>query len=168
MPWLGGQYSAQWSGQRFSTTNIYSTFNPRLTSDLSLSYTQPLLRDFGIDSFRYQIAVSRANRDLSDIDLRRTVVSTERTVRNAYWQLVYARSFLEVQRQSLALAEESLRNNRRRVEVGTMAPIDIVEAENEVARNIEAADSSRGGPRARRGPAADCGCSTRTPPSSGR
>ena len=137
VPWLGGQYSAQWSGQRFATTNIYSTFNPRLTSDLSLSYTQPLVRDFGIDAFRHQIAISRANRDLSDIDLRRTVVSTERTVRNAYWQLVFARSFLDVQRQSLALAEESLRNNRRRVEVGTMAPIDIVEAENEVARNIE-------------------------------
>ena len=51
---------------------------------------------------------------------------------------MFARSFLEVQRQSLALAEESLRNNRTRVEVGTMAPIDIVEAENEVARNIEA------------------------------
>ena len=82
--------------------------------------------------------MTRANRDLSEIDLRHAIVSTERNVRNAYWQLVFARSSLEVQRQSLALAEESLRNNRTRVEVGTMAAIDIVEAENEVARNIEA------------------------------
>ena len=137
VPLMGGQYSAQWNGTRTSTTNIFSTFNPVLRSNLSLSYTQPLLRNFGIDGFRQQIAVTRANRDLSEIDLRRTVVSTARTVRNAYWQLVFARSFLEVQRQSLELAEESLRNNRTRVEVGTMAPIDIVEAENEVARNIE-------------------------------
>ena len=138
VPWMGGRYSASWSGQRQSTTNVFSTFNPILESNLSLNYTQPLLRNFGIDSFRQNIAITRANRDLSDIDLRRTVVSTERTVRNAYWQLVFALSFLEVQRQSLELAEESLRNNRTRVEVGTMAPIDIVEAENEVARNIEA------------------------------
>ena len=138
VPWMGGRYSARWSGQRQSTTNVFSTFNPILESNLSLNYTQPLLRNFSIDSFRQNIAITRANRDLSDIDLRHTVVSTERTVRNAYWQLVFARSFLEVQRQSLALAEESLRNNRTRVEVGTMAPIDIVEAENEVARNIEA------------------------------
>ena len=138
VPWMGGRYSASWSGQRQSTTNVFSTFNPMLESNLSLNYTQPLLRNFGIDSFRQNIAVARANRDLSDIDLRRTVVSTERTVRNAYWQLVFALSFLEVRRQSLELAEESLRNNRTRVEVGTMAPIDIVAAENEVARNIEA------------------------------
>ena len=138
VPWKGGQYSASWNGQRSSTTSIFTSFNPRLSSDLNLNYTQPLLRDFGIDGFRQNIAVTRANRDISDIDLRRIVVLTERTVRNAYWQLVFARSFLEVQLQSLELAEESLRNNRTRVEVGTMAPIDIVEAENEVARNIEA------------------------------
>ena len=138
VPWMGGQYSVRWDGQRSSTTNIFSSFDPILRSNLNLNYTQPLLRNFGIDGFRQQIAITRANRDLSDIDLRRTVVSPERTVRNAYWQLVFARSFLEVQRQSLALAEESLRNNRTRVEVGTMAPIDIVEAEAEVARNSEA------------------------------
>jgi outer membrane protein TolC len=138
VPWKGGQYSAGWTGRRSTTTNVFTSFNPLVESNLNLNYTQPLVRNFGIDGFRQQIAVSRANRDISDIELRRIVVLTERTVRNAYWELVFARSFLEVQRQSLALAEESLRNNRTRVEVGTMAPIDIVEAENEVARNIEA------------------------------
>ena len=138
VPWKGGQYSARWTGGRSTSTNVFNQYNPYLQSNLSLNYTQPLVRDFGIDGFRQQIAVTRANRDLSEIDLRHAVVSTERNVRNAYWQLVFARSFLEVQRQSLALAEESLRNNRTRVEVGTMAAIDIVEAENEVARNVEA------------------------------
>ena len=138
LPWKGGQYSAQWIGGRSTSTNVFNQYDPYLQSNLSLNYTQPLVRDFGIDGFRQHIAVTRANRDLSEIDLRHAIVSTERNVRNAYWQLVFARSFLEVQRQSLALAEESLRNNRTRVEVGTMAAIDIVEAENEVARNIEA------------------------------
>ena len=138
VPWKGGQYSARWIGGRSSSTNVFNQYNPYLQSNLSLNYTQPLVRDFGIDGFRQQIAVTRADRDLSDINLRHAVVSTERTVRNAYWLLVFARSFLEVQRQSLALAEESLRNNRTRVEVGTIAPIDIVETENEVARNVAA------------------------------
>ena len=138
LPWAGGQYSVSWAGSHSSTTNIFTSFNPILRSNLDLNYTQPLLRNLGIDGFRQQVAITRANRDLSDIQLRQTVVQTERNVRNAYWELVFARDFLAVQRQSLDLAEESLRNNRTRVEVGTMAPIDIVEAEAEVARNFEA------------------------------
>ncbi len=137
VPWAGGRYTASWNGSHSSTTNVFSSFDPILRSTVRLNYTQPLLRNLKIDGPRRQIAITRANRDLSDIDLRRTIVQTQRVVRNAYWELVYAQSFLEVQRQSLELAEESLRNNRTRVEVGTMAPIDIVEAESEVARNEE-------------------------------
>ena len=137
VPWAGGRYTASWNGSHSSTTNVFSSFDPILRSTVRLNYTQPLLRNLKIDGPRQQIAITRANRDLSDIDLRRTIVQTQRVVRNAYWELVYAQSFLEVQRQSLELAEESLRNNRTRVEVGTMAPIDIVEAESEVARNEE-------------------------------
>ncbi|MDP7477955.1 MAG: TolC family protein [Vicinamibacterales bacterium] len=138
VPWAGGRYSASWDNSHSSTTNIFSSFDPILRSNLNLSYTQPLLRNLRIDGPRQQIAITRANREISDIQLRRTIVQTERNVRNAYWELVFAQSFLEVPQQSLALAEESLRNNRTRVEVGTMAPIDIVEAESEVARNDEA------------------------------
>ena len=74
-----------------------------------------------IDGNRHRIAITRANREISDIQLHRTIVQTQRNVRNAYWGLVFTQSFLAVQRQSLELAEESLRNNRTRVEVGTMA-----------------------------------------------
>ena len=138
VPVAGGRYSVSWDGSHSSTTNIFSSFDPILRSNFNASYTQPLLRNLRIDSNRHQIAITRANREISDIQLRRTIVQTQRDVRNAYWGLVFAQSFLQVQRQSLELAEESLRNNRTRVEVGTMAPIDIVEAEAEVARNEEA------------------------------
>ena len=137
VPWAGGRYSVNWDGSHSSTNSIFTSFDPVLQSNLRLSYTQPLLRNLGIDGPRLQIAITRANREISDIQLVRTVVQTQRNVRYAYWGLVFARSFLEVQRQSLELAEDSLRNNRTRVEVGTMAPIDIVEAESEVARNEE-------------------------------
>ena len=137
VPWAGGRYSVSWDGSHSSTNSIFTSFDPLLQSNLRLTYNQPLLRNLGIDGPRLQIAITRANREISDIQLRRTVVQTQRNVRYAYWGLVFAQSFLEVQRQSLELAEESLRNNRTRVEVGTMAPIDIVEAESEVARNEE-------------------------------
>ena len=137
LPWAGGRYSASWDGARSTTTSIFTAVYPQLRSNLSLNYTQPLLRNLRIDGPRLQIAITRANREISDIQLRRAIVQTRRTVRNAYWDLVFAQSFLEVQRQSLDLSQESLRGNRRRVEVGTMAPIDIVQAESEVARNEE-------------------------------
>ena len=138
MPWEGGSYTAAWDGSRRTTTSFFSSFNPALRSNLRLSYTQPLLRNFTIDAGRQQVAVATTNREIADVGLRQTIALTERSVRNAYWDLVFAIAFLDVQRQSLELAEESLRNNRARVEVGTMAPIDIVEAEAEVARNKEA------------------------------
>ncbi len=138
MPWAGGSYAAAWDGSRRTTTSFFSSFNPALSSNLRLSYTQPLLRNLPIDAARQQVTVATTNREIADLGLRQTIASTERSVRNAYWDLVFAIAFLDVQRQSLELAEESLRNNRARVEVGTMAPIDIVEAEAEVARNQEA------------------------------
>jgi outer membrane protein len=136
LPW-GGNYSVGWDGVRSTTTNIFSNFSPQLRSSLALSYNQPLLRGFSIDNIRQQLQVSMKNREISEIDLRETIAVTTRGVRNAYWDLAYAIGSLEVQRQSLELARESLRNNRARVEIGTMAPIDIVEAEAEVAQREE-------------------------------
>ena len=138
LPW-GGNYTIGWNGTRSTTTNVFSNFSPQLRSSLSLSYTQPLLRNFSIDGMRQQLEISERNRDISDIDLERTLAATLRSVRNAYWELVFARASLEVQQQSLELALESLRNTSARVEIGTMAPIDIVEAEAEVATREEAA-----------------------------
>jgi outer membrane protein TolC len=98
-----------------------------------------------VDGARQQLIVSKANREISDIDLRQSVLTTIRTVKYAYWDLKATQNALRVARQSLDLARESLRNNRTRVEVGTMAPIDVVEAEAEVARreeNVIVADNS--------------------------
>jgi outer membrane protein TolC len=137
LPWGGASYSASWDSLRSKTTNTFSSFNPVLRTNFNLNFVQPLLRNFKIDSSRYQLLISSKNREVSDVQLRETVVQTIRQVKNAYWDLVYAISFLEVQEQSLDLAKESLKNNKIRVKVGTMAPIDIIEAEVEVARNEE-------------------------------
>ena len=72
------------------------------------------------------------------MDLQQTIALTERNVKSAYWDYKYALASLDVARQSLELAHESLRNTRTRVEIGTLAPIDVIEAEAEVAQREEA------------------------------
>jgi outer membrane protein TolC len=109
-----------------------------LRSNLDAQIVQPLLRNFRIDPLRQQVLLNNKQREIADVQLRQSVAQTTRNVRNSYWDLVAAIANHNVQQQSLELARESLRNNRTRVEVGTMAPIDIVEAEAEVARNEEA------------------------------
>jgi outer membrane protein len=139
LPWYGTQYSAGWQNGRLSTDLTNQQFNPSLTSNLSFDVSQPLLRNFRTDSNRTNLLVTRKQREITDVALQQTIVQTTRQVRNAYWDLVYARANLNVQQQSLDLSRQTLRDNRTRVEVGTMAPIDIVRAEAEVARNEEAA-----------------------------
>lgn len=134
LPW-GGNYTANWNSSRFTTTNLFSSFSPQLSSNLNLQFTQPLLRNFQIDQIRQQVAVSRKSRELSDIQLESIITQTLRNVRNAYWDLSYSINNLTAQQESLALSQRSLKDNQKRVEIGTMAPIDIVQAQAEVATN---------------------------------
>src|SRR6185312_2121043 len=102
---------------------------------LNLQYQQPLLRNLSMDSIRQQVALSKKSRNLSDINLQTVVTLTARNVRNAYWDLSYAINNLKAQQESLELSQQSLKDNQKRVEIGTMAPIDIVQAQAEVASN---------------------------------
>ncbi len=136
LPW-GANYTANWNNARFTTTDPTNTFNPRVQSNLSLNFTQPLLRNRSIDQIRQAVASSRKFRDLSDIQLNSIIIQTTRGVRNAYWDLTTSINNLKAQQESLTLAQQSLKDNQKRVEIGTMAPIDIVQAQAEVASNEE-------------------------------
>ena len=138
VPWGGGNYSLSLNGGKVTTSAIDSRYNPQLSSNLSARYVQPLLRNFKIDAFRQQIMTSQNNQVIADIDLRQQVTVTSQAVRNAYFDLIGAVEGHKVSVQSLQLAQESLKNNQTKVEVGTLAPIDIIEAEAEVASNEEA------------------------------
>jgi outer membrane protein TolC len=134
----GTSYALGWDASRFTSNNIFTNFDPRLRSSLRFSLTQPLLRNRATDSRRTQLAVSKRNREISDVELREAVVQTVRNVKNAYWDLKATIANLDVQHSSLNLALQTLKDNRARVTAGTMAAIDVVEAEAEVARNEEA------------------------------
>jgi outer membrane protein len=133
LPWGGGDFAVQFNNLKQVTSNIFANFNPTFTSNLSATYTQPLLRGFTIDGTRQQLRVTAINRDISEIQVRSTLATTVANVRNAYWELLFALQALDVARGSLDLAEKLVQDNRARVEVGTMAPLDVVQAEAEAA-----------------------------------
>ena len=137
LPW-GGTYQVGLTGSRRATNAPRSVFSPQITSDFSAVYTQPLLQGLFIDANRQSILQSRNQQEIVDIQLTETVTQTSRVVRNAYLNLVAAIAGLDVARQSLQVAQQQLENNQRRVEVGTIAPIENVAAEAEVARTEEA------------------------------
>ena len=136
--WGGGSYDVRWNNTRSTTSNFFQSFNPQLNTNVQATYIQPLLRNFRIDGARQQLLVSQKNREITDTQLEQSIAVTVRNVRNAYYDLMGAIASLAVQRQSLDLARQSLKDNRARVEIGTMAPLDIVQAEAEVATREEA------------------------------
>jgi outer membrane protein len=138
LPWGGGDFQVFWNNSRTDTTNIFANFNPSYVTNLNAQFTQPLLRGFGIDLTRQQLLVTRINRAISDVQLRGTITATLASVRNAYWELVFATASVGVARQSLALAEKLVEDNQARVEAGAMAPIDVVQAEAEAASRRQA------------------------------
>jgi outer membrane protein TolC len=144
VPWGGGNLGVSLENRRQATTSLTATVNPQYTPNWATQYTQPLLRDFQIDSTRQQLLVTRINQDVSDIQLQQTIVNTLANVRNAYWDYVFAVQSVEVARQSLALAEELLRNNQTKVEIGTMAPIDVVQAQSQAAQQRQALVTAEG------------------------
>jgi outer membrane protein len=134
IPWTGGNTSIQFNNNRQATDNIFSNFNPSFTTSFNASVSQPLLRNLVIDGTRQQLRVSAINREMTDIQLRAAVLTLLSNVRNSYWELLYAVQAVDVARGSLELAEKLVQDNRARVEVGTMAPTEIISAEAEVAQ----------------------------------
>ncbi len=96
-----GSYQVLFNNGRTTTNNVFTSFDPQLTSNISATYTQPLLRNFKIDGTRQQLLVSQKNREISDTQLQQSIAQTVRNVRNAYYDLMYAIGNLNVQRQSL-------------------------------------------------------------------
>jgi outer membrane protein TolC len=133
LPWYGGSLTTTWNNRKQESTNLFTTFTPQFNTSISATYVQPLLRGLTIDLTRQQLRVTQINRDISDVQLRATITNTLANVRNAYWDLLAAQQAVEVARQSVALADKLVEDNKIRVEVGALAPIDIVQAEAEAA-----------------------------------
>ena len=134
----GGDLRLDFTNRRTSTNSVFESFNPSFNSNFNLSYNQPFLKNFRTDARRTQIKVAKKNREISDVQFRQTVVNTVAGVKQSYYDLLYAIDNLEAQRKSLSLATKFLEENRIKVRVGTLAPLDVVAAESEQASREEA------------------------------
>jgi outer membrane protein TolC len=133
----GGSVRIDFTNNRGNTNSVFTTFNPSFNSNLSANLSQPFLRNFRIDSNRLQLRVAKKNREISDVQFLQTVTNTVATVKDRYYDLLYAIDNLEAQRKSLSLAQKLLDENQIKVKVGTMAPLDVVAAQSEVASRDE-------------------------------
>jgi outer membrane protein TolC len=133
VPFYGGVFNMQWNNNKQDSSSSFVRFNPTFTTGLTATYTQPLLRGLVIDQTRQQLKVTQINREISEENLRATITNTLTNVRNAYWDLVFAQSAVDVAVRAVTLADKLVEDNRARVEVGVLAPLDIVQAEAEAA-----------------------------------
>ena len=131
-PKWGGSYAARFDSSRTSTSNTNATLNPQYPTNFTLSYTQPLLRNFGIDNNRRQIEIAKQNLSLSDAQFRQKAIDVISQVEQAYWNLAFALRNLSVQIDAVKQARTQLESNQRQVDKGVLAPIEVVAATAQV------------------------------------
>jgi outer membrane protein TolC len=131
-PWFGGEYSARFDSSRTTTSNTNAFLNPQFPSNLVLTYTQPLLRNFGFDNNRRQIEIAKKNLSLSDAQFRQQAIDVIAQVEQSYWDLVFALRNLAVQIDAVKQARTQFESNQRQVAKGVLAPIDVVAATSQI------------------------------------
>ena len=132
-PWAGGRFTVDFTSSRLKSSNQFARLNPQFPSALSASYVQPLSRGRTIDPERRLILLARRAADLTDRQLTQVLMDQLTLVEQAYWDLVFAVRSLEVQSTALAQAQSQVASNERQALEGTLAPIDVVEAQTQVA-----------------------------------
>jgi outer membrane protein len=138
LKWGGGSFAVTFNNNRQEQSDAFATRNPAINTNLNATFVQPLLRSFRIDGTRAQLQITRLNQQISEIALRSTIVRTLAEVRSAYWDLIFAIDAVKVAESSLDLATKLVEDNRARVEVGTLAKLDVVQAQAEEATRRQA------------------------------
>jgi outer membrane protein len=133
LPWMGGSVSLSFNNSRSSSNSNNARYNPSFSSSLTASLSQPLWRGRAIDSTRSSLFTGLISRNLADVSLRASTISTAAATRNAYWDLVYAVQAIAVSQESVRLAEQLVKDNQAKVEIGTLAPLDVVTAQAQLA-----------------------------------
>ncbi|MCL4402230.1 MAG: TolC family protein [Acidobacteria bacterium] len=121
------------SNQHLRNNNRSADFNPAASSTVGFTLNQRLLQGFGVAVNSRQIAIAKNNREVADLTFKNQVITTVSAVMNLYWDLVSFNEDVKVKKQSLAASQKLYEDNKKQVEVGTLAPIEVVRAEAEVA-----------------------------------
>ena len=133
----GTNLSVGFNNSRITTNSLFSTLSPSLTSNFQARLTQHILQGFGFAPNTRFIEIAKNNRESSDVAFRLQVITTVDQIENIYWDLVYAYENVRVQQESLAFAQKTLSDTKKQVEIGTLAPIEVVRAQSTVAGDMQ-------------------------------
>ena len=114
-----------------------NSFNPQLSGSWRAQLRQHLLQGWGMDNNRREIIIARNNRKVNDASFRAQVISTVAQIQNIYWDLVNAYEDLKVQQTGVEFAQLTLTDNKKQVELGNLAPIEVVSAQSVVATAMQ-------------------------------
>lgn len=134
----GGTYSASFNNSRTTTAGGGTLISPAFSSAFNIGLTQPLARNFGIDITRRDISVARNTLGINNEAFRLALMNTAANVEQAYLNLIYARRFVDVQKEALFLARDQARITQIRINVGASAPLDILQPQVQIATTEEA------------------------------
>jgi outer membrane protein len=126
-----------WDNTRSSSTSAFNLFDPAVQSSIGVSFSQQLLQGVGREITRRNILIAENNRKIADLAFAQQAITTVTNTITAYWELVYARQNVQVQQQAVTVSQKLYNDNKKQLEIGTMAPLDVTRAESELATDTQ-------------------------------
>jgi len=130
----GTNITVNWNNTR-SSSAAANFFNPSVTSLLSFSFSQPLLNGFGLAVGTRNIRIAKNNRKIADLAFEQQAITTVTNTITDYWELAYARENVKVQQQAVTVAQKLYEDNKKQLEIGSLAPLEVTRSESELATN---------------------------------
>jgi outer membrane protein len=134
----GTNLTVGFTNTRATTNSFFSSLSPVLNSGFKATFTQHLLQGFGFAANTRFIRIAKNNRELSDVAFRLQIITTVNQIQTMYWDLVYAYENVRVQKESLAFADKTLSDTKKQVEIGSLAPIEVVRAQSTMSQDQQA------------------------------
>ncbi|HKV24981.1 MAG TPA: TolC family protein [Candidatus Acidoferrum sp.] len=132
----GTNLTVNWNNTR-SSSNAANFFNPSVSSNLSISVSQPLLNGFGLQMWTRNIRIAKNNRKIADWAFAQQAITTITSTIRAYWELVYARENVKVNQQAVDVAQKLYEDNKKQLQIGSLAPLDVTRSESELATDTQ-------------------------------
>lgn len=139
----GTSLTVGFNNTRGTTNSFFTSRSPQLNSSFKATFNQHLLQGFGFAPNTRFIHIAKNNRELSDVAFRLQIIDSVDQIENIYWDLVYAYENARVQNESLAFAQKTLSDTKKQVEIGSLAPIEVVRAQSTVATNQQAVTAAQ-------------------------
>jgi outer membrane protein len=129
----GANLTVSWNNTRTSSTSTANLFNPAVQSTFTIGFTQALLNGFGIAVNTRNLRIAKNNRKIADWAFAQQAIITVTNTITAYWELVYARANVKVDEQAMTVSQKLYSDNKKQLDAGTMAPLDVTRAQSELA-----------------------------------